>query len=260
MHDASRLRDLARLRTRQPLSEAEAAEVPELRKRLRRADADAVMVLVIEHGGAAAGTGSDHPWVPPGRLRKKLPPSMPPCPSSAAPSARRGRRPGTLFPTWATPASTSAGLGTPRSSPCRNRLLLPRFRATDTCSSAMRSSSTPFRMTVRPRAGGVKLSSSGLTPRGEWEREPDRQPPSTPVRILPPCLRRFHHCPPPRGDVQHVRFPRRNRLPPTIWPKHSGKTKSFCLVCYEKRNPLSREKPAGDPRRSHEGSRAVEHR
>ena len=49
MHDASRLRDLARLRTRQPLSEAEAAEVPELRKRLRRADADAVMVLVIEH-------------------------------------------------------------------------------------------------------------------------------------------------------------------------------------------------------------------
>ena len=48
MHDAARLRDLARLRTRQPLNEAEAAEVPELRKRLRRADADAVMLLVIE--------------------------------------------------------------------------------------------------------------------------------------------------------------------------------------------------------------------
>lgn len=48
MHDASRLRVLARLKTRQPLSEAEQGEVPELRKRLRRADADAVMLLVIE--------------------------------------------------------------------------------------------------------------------------------------------------------------------------------------------------------------------
>ena len=47
-HDAGRLRDLARKRTREPLSEAEAAEVSELRKRLRRADADSVMVLLIE--------------------------------------------------------------------------------------------------------------------------------------------------------------------------------------------------------------------
>lgn len=46
--DASRLRDLARLRTRQPLTEAEVAEVAELRKRIRRADADAAMPLVIE--------------------------------------------------------------------------------------------------------------------------------------------------------------------------------------------------------------------
>jgi hypothetical protein len=47
-HDAGRLRDLARLRTRQPLSEAEAAEVAELRKRIRRADADAALLLVIQ--------------------------------------------------------------------------------------------------------------------------------------------------------------------------------------------------------------------
>ena len=47
--DAGRLRDLARKRTREPLSEAEAAELPELRKRIRRADADAVMMLVIDH-------------------------------------------------------------------------------------------------------------------------------------------------------------------------------------------------------------------
>ena len=47
MHDASRLRDLARLRTRQALSVAEVAEVAELRKRIRRADGDAVMMLVL---------------------------------------------------------------------------------------------------------------------------------------------------------------------------------------------------------------------
>jgi hypothetical protein len=46
--DAARLRDLARLRIRQSLTEAEQAEVTELRKRIRRADADAVMLLVIE--------------------------------------------------------------------------------------------------------------------------------------------------------------------------------------------------------------------
>lgn len=46
--DAGRLRDLARVRTRQRLSEAELAEVVELRKRSRRADADAAMLLVIE--------------------------------------------------------------------------------------------------------------------------------------------------------------------------------------------------------------------
>jgi len=46
--DASRLRDLARLRTRQALTEAEVAEVAELRKRIRRADGDKIMLLVIE--------------------------------------------------------------------------------------------------------------------------------------------------------------------------------------------------------------------
>lgn len=47
-HDASRLRDLARLQTRQPLTEAEQAEVLELRRRIRRADADSVMVVLLE--------------------------------------------------------------------------------------------------------------------------------------------------------------------------------------------------------------------
>lgn len=47
-HDAGRLRDLARLKTRQPLSEAEAAEVAELRRRIKRADADSVMVVLLE--------------------------------------------------------------------------------------------------------------------------------------------------------------------------------------------------------------------
>ena len=49
MHDASRLRDILRLRTRQVLTEAELAEVVELRKRIRRANADAAMMLVIDH-------------------------------------------------------------------------------------------------------------------------------------------------------------------------------------------------------------------
>jgi len=48
LRDASRLRDLARKRTREPLSEAEQGEVPELRKRIRRADADAVLLLVLK--------------------------------------------------------------------------------------------------------------------------------------------------------------------------------------------------------------------
>ena len=48
IHDAIRLRDLARLRTRQALTEAEVGEVAELRKRIRRADADKIMLLVIE--------------------------------------------------------------------------------------------------------------------------------------------------------------------------------------------------------------------
>ena len=47
-HDASRLRDLARKRTREPLTEAEAAEVGELRRRIKRADADSVLLLVLE--------------------------------------------------------------------------------------------------------------------------------------------------------------------------------------------------------------------
>jgi hypothetical protein len=48
MHDAARLRDLARLRTRQPLNDAELAELPELRRRIKRADSDSVLVLIIE--------------------------------------------------------------------------------------------------------------------------------------------------------------------------------------------------------------------
>ena len=46
-HDAARLRDLARQQTRQPLNEAEQAEVLELRRRIKRADADAVLLAVI---------------------------------------------------------------------------------------------------------------------------------------------------------------------------------------------------------------------
>ena len=46
--DATRLRDLARLQTREKLSEAEVAEIVELRKRIRRADADAVLLAVIK--------------------------------------------------------------------------------------------------------------------------------------------------------------------------------------------------------------------
>lgn len=46
--DASRLRDLARKRSREPLNDAELGEVVELRKRIRRADGDKVLLLVIE--------------------------------------------------------------------------------------------------------------------------------------------------------------------------------------------------------------------
>jgi hypothetical protein len=51
--DASRLRDLAHLQTRERLTEAEQSEVRELRKRLRRADADTVLLNVIKtrHAG-----------------------------------------------------------------------------------------------------------------------------------------------------------------------------------------------------------------
>jgi hypothetical protein len=45
--DASRLRDILRKRTREHLTEAELGEVVELRKKIRRADADAVMMLVV---------------------------------------------------------------------------------------------------------------------------------------------------------------------------------------------------------------------
>jgi hypothetical protein len=48
MHDAARLRDLARLRTRQALTEAELAELPELRGRIKRADSDSVVLLIVE--------------------------------------------------------------------------------------------------------------------------------------------------------------------------------------------------------------------
>jgi hypothetical protein len=46
--DAARIRTLARKRTREPLSTDELAELPELRRRLRRADADTVLLAIIE--------------------------------------------------------------------------------------------------------------------------------------------------------------------------------------------------------------------
>jgi hypothetical protein len=52
--DASRLRDLHKLSGREKLSEAERAEVHELRRRLKRADGDAVLVFLLRsrsHGG-----------------------------------------------------------------------------------------------------------------------------------------------------------------------------------------------------------------
>jgi hypothetical protein len=46
--DAGRLRDILRLQTRQVLSEVELGEVAELRKKLKRIDADVAMMLVIK--------------------------------------------------------------------------------------------------------------------------------------------------------------------------------------------------------------------
>jgi hypothetical protein len=54
--DATRLRDILRLQTRQALTEEEIAEVVELRKKLRRIDGDLAMMLVIRtrlHGGVS---------------------------------------------------------------------------------------------------------------------------------------------------------------------------------------------------------------
>jgi hypothetical protein len=48
IQDASKLRDFARMRTRERLSEDDIREVAELRKRIRRADADAVLLKIIE--------------------------------------------------------------------------------------------------------------------------------------------------------------------------------------------------------------------
>lgn len=84
--DATRLKDLARKQSREPFTEAEVAEVAELRKRIRRADADAAMLLVIESGCAAAFNSSDRPHGCPGRQN-----SAPRC--CRAPPVRR-RRPG----------------------------------------------------------------------------------------------------------------------------------------------------------------------
>jgi len=46
--DASKLRDLARKKSREPLAEAEQVEVLELRKRLRRADGDSILLLIAQ--------------------------------------------------------------------------------------------------------------------------------------------------------------------------------------------------------------------
>ena len=51
VRDAGRLRDLARKRTREHLTESELAELPELRKRIKRADADSVLLLILNRGG-----------------------------------------------------------------------------------------------------------------------------------------------------------------------------------------------------------------
>lgn len=54
LKDASRLRDLHKLHGREKLSEGERAELPELRRRLKRADADTVLLFILEsrsHGG-----------------------------------------------------------------------------------------------------------------------------------------------------------------------------------------------------------------
>ena len=47
MHDASRLRDILRLQTRQRLTEDELGEIAELRKKLKRIDGDVAMMLVL---------------------------------------------------------------------------------------------------------------------------------------------------------------------------------------------------------------------
>jgi hypothetical protein len=47
MHDASRLRDILRLQTRQRLTGAELGEIAELRKKLKRIDGDVAMTLVL---------------------------------------------------------------------------------------------------------------------------------------------------------------------------------------------------------------------
>jgi hypothetical protein len=54
VRDWIRLRDLAHKRDRERLTDAELAEVPDLRKRIARVNADSVLLLILEsrkHGG-----------------------------------------------------------------------------------------------------------------------------------------------------------------------------------------------------------------
>lgn len=48
MADAARIRTLARKKSREPLTPDELAELPELRRRIKRADSDSVLLLILE--------------------------------------------------------------------------------------------------------------------------------------------------------------------------------------------------------------------
>jgi hypothetical protein len=112
LRDASRLRDLARTRSREALTEDEQGEVLELRKRLRRADGDSILLLIAQtrrdqrpsllltHGAAPDAF----------QLRLSLPSRH-----SYAAAAARGAGIGDLFSNGTT--HRNAGVGSPPTSP-----------------------------------------------------------------------------------------------------------------------------------------------